>query len=173
MNQAYHRVNQFFLYLRARVTPEDEALVASILPPKLLPLFKRQSPGEQKHSLKLMRWLAEKEPQQTELLQAALLHDSGKSQAPINLVERVEAVLVRWLLPGPYARWAQAEPRGWRKPFVTAVNHPAWGADLAAQAGASALVVNLIRRHQDHTGARPVTEEDRLLDLLQQAERQP
>jgi hypothetical protein len=173
MNQAYHRVNQFFLYLRARITPEEEARVASILPPKLLPLFKRQSPGEQKHSLKLMLWLAEKEPHQTELLQAALLHDSGKSLAPINLVERVEAVLVRWLLPGPYARWAQAEPRGWRKPFVTAVNHPEWGAKQAAQAGAPELVVNLIRRHQEDMSTPPLTEEDRLLDLLQQAEKQP
>jgi hypothetical protein len=107
MNQARHRVGQFFLYLRARPTPEDKALVESILPPALLPLFQRQSPGEQKHSLKLMRWLAEREPQQTELLQAALLHDVGKSLAPINLVERVAAVLVRWLLPGSYARWGR------------------------------------------------------------------
>ena len=171
MNQARHRVGQFFLYLSAQLTPEDEALVKSILPPALLPLFRRQSAGEQKHSLKLARWLAKREPGQAELLQAALLHDVGKSVAPINLLERVEAVLVRRLLPGPYARWAQAEPRGWRKPFVTAVNHPAWGADLAAQAGASPLVVSLIRRHQDLKRA-PVTEEDRLLRLLQQSEDQ-
>jgi putative nucleotidyltransferase with HDIG domain len=173
MNQARHRVGQFFLYLRAQPTPEDEASVKAVLPPALLALFHRQSPGEQKHSLKVMRWLADKAPHQTELLQAALLHDVGKSLAPINLVERVEAVLVRWLLPGPYARWAEAPPRGWRKPFVTAVKHPAWGADLAAQAGAPPLVVNLIRRHQDPEGAPVVTEEDRLLELLQQAESQP
>jgi hypothetical protein len=55
---------------------------------------------------------------------------------------------------------------------VTAVNHPAWGADLAAQAGASARVVNLIRRHQE-LKLKVVTEEDRLLDLLQRAEEQP
>ena len=59
-----------------------------------------------------MRWLAERGFTRLELLQAALLHDVGKSSAPINLAERVEAVLVRWLLPGCYARWAQAEPRG-------------------------------------------------------------
>jgi hypothetical protein len=172
MNQARHRVSQFFLYLGAQLTPEDEALVESILPPNLLPLFRRQSPGEQKHSLKVMRWLKAEAPQPPELLQAALLHDVGKSVAPINLVERVEAVVVRWLLPGPYYRWARSEPRGWRKPFVTAVNHPAWGADLAAAAGAPALVVNLIRRHQDHK-LTVVTEEDRLLRRLQQAEEQP
>ena len=172
MNQARHRVGQFFLYLGARLTPEDEALVASILPSTLLPLFHRQSAGEQKHSLKVTRWLAKRAPHQAELLQAALLHDVGKSVAPINLVERVEAVLVRWFVPGLYKRWAEAEPRGWRKPFVTAVNHPAWGADLAAQAGASPRVVTLIRRHQE-LKLKVVTEEDRLLELLQRAEEQP
>ncbi len=172
MNQARHRVGQFFLYLGARLTPEDEALVASILPSTLLPLFRRQSAGEQKHSLKVMRWLAQRAPHQTELLQAALLHDVGKSLAPINLVERVEAVLVRWFVPGFYRRWAEAEPRGWHKPFVTAVHHPAWGADLAAKAGAPPRVVALIRRHQE-LKPMAITEEDRLLDLLQQAEKQP
>lgn len=172
MNQARHRVGQFFLYLGARLTAEDEAQAASMLPSALLVLFHRQSAGEQKHSLKVMRWLAQRAPHQTELLQAALLHDVGKSLAPINLVERVEAVLVRWFVPGLYRRWAEAEPRGWRKPFVTAVNHPAWGADLAAQAGAPPRVVALIRRHQE-LKLKVVTEEDRLLDLLQQAERQP
>lgn len=172
MNRARHRVGQFFLYLRARRTPEDEALVAAILPPALAALFGRMSAGEQLHSLKVMRLLRERGHTQPELLQAALLHDVGKSVAPINLLERVEAVLVRWLLPGRYARWAQAEPRGWRKPFVTAVNHPAWGADLAARAGAPARVVNLIRRHQDFDGV-VETDEDRWLELLQQAEDEP
>jgi len=172
MNQARHRVSQFFLYLGAELTREDEALAASILPSGLLTLFHRQSVGEQKHSLKVTRWLAQRMPHEAELLQAALLHDAGKSVAPINLMERVEAVLVRWLLPGLYARWAGAPPRGWRKPFVTAVNHPVWGADLAAQAGASTRVVSLIRRHQELT-FKVVTEEDRLLALLQQAEKQP
>jgi hypothetical protein len=97
------------------------------------------------------------------------LHDVGKSAAPINLFERVEAVLVRWLMPGLYERWAQAEPQGWRKPFVTATRHPDWGAALAEEAGAPPLVVNLIRRHQTDRFT-PVSEEDQLLSLLQKAE---
>ena len=171
MNQARHRVGQFFLYLSARLTAEDKALVAEILPPALAALFGRMAVGEQFHSLKVMRWLRAHGHGQPELLQAALLHDVGKSVAPINLIERVEAVLVRWLWPGAYARWAQAAPRGWRKPFVTAVQHPDWGADLAAQAGASARVIYLIRRHQTFADP-PVTDEDGLVDLLQQAEKE-
>ncbi len=169
MNQVRHRVGQFFLYLRARPTSDDRALVDATLPPALAALFGRMAPGEQLHCLRVMRWLAGQGHCQPELLQAALLHDVGKSVAPISLLERVEAVLVRWLLPSRYARWAQAEPRGWQRPFVTATQHPEWGARLAAQAGAAPLVVSLIRRHQVER-LRPVTEEDRILALLQLAE---
>jgi hypothetical protein len=169
MNQARHRVGQFFLYLRARRTAADWELVKAVLLPAQAVLFGRMTPGEQIHSLKVMRWLAAHGYNRPELLQAALLHDVGKSAAPINLVERVEAVLVRWLMPGFYKRWAQAEPQGWRKPFVTATRHPDWGADLAAEAGAPPLVVSLIRRHQVRCFT-AVTEEDRLLSLLQEAE---
>ncbi len=166
-----HRIRQFFLYLFARVTPADQALIDSVLPPALATLYGRMAPGEQLHCLKVVRWLTAHGHMRPELLQAALLHDVGKSQAPINLAERVEAVLVRRFLRPYYDRWAQAEPRGWRKPFVTAVQHPDWGADLAAAAGAPPLVVNLIRRHQA-PDFKPVTEEDHLLDLLQHAEKQ-
>ena len=170
MKQVRHRISQFFLYLRAQPTPADLALVEATLPPALRALFGRMTLGEQVHSLKVMRWLKAHGFDRSELLQAALLHDVGKSAAPINLIERVEAVVVRWLLPRQYARWAGAEPRGWRKPFVTATQHPAWGADLAAQAGAAPLVVSLIRRHQEEERP-PLTDEDRLSDLLHQAER--
>ena len=39
--------------------------------------------------------------------------------------------------------------RIWRRPFIIAERHPAWGAEMAAQAGASPLAVALIRQHQD------------------------
>ena len=37
----------------------------------------------------------------------------------------------------------------WLRPFIIAERHPAWGAEMAAQVGASPLAVALIRRHQD------------------------
>jgi hypothetical protein len=43
--------------------------------------------------------------------------------------------------------WGQGQPRGLRRPFVVATQHPAWGADLSAAAGASARTCDLIRRH--------------------------
>lgn len=170
MSPARRRFFQFFSYLWARVTPADTALAAELLPPPLAALFGRMAPGEQVHCLRVLRILKEAGQTQPDLLQAALLHDVGKSLAPINIFERVLAVLARRLCPRRYALWAQAEPRGWRKAFVTAVQHPGWGADLAARAGAPTRVVNLIRRHQAKDIV-PVTEEDRLVVLLQNADR--
>lgn len=37
----------------------------------------------------------------------------------------------------------------WCRPFIVAEKHPAWGAEMAVQAGASPLAVDLIRRHQE------------------------
>jgi hypothetical protein len=45
--------------------------------------------------------------------------------------------------------------RNWRRPFIIAERHPAWGAEMAAQAGASPLAVAIIRRHQDELGPGP------------------
>jgi hypothetical protein len=36
-----------------------------------------------------------------------------------------------------------------RRAFVVAERHPGWGAEMVAEAGASRMVVALIRRHQD------------------------
>jgi hypothetical protein len=59
---------------------------------------------------------------------------------------------------------------GWRRAFVVAVQHPQWGADLAAKAGASPLAVALIRRHQEQQGSLGEADagsEDSLLARLQ------
>jgi hypothetical protein len=76
-------------------------------------------------------------------------------------------VAASWALPAHAARWgARPEARGWRRAFATAAHHPVWGADLAAQAGAAPLTVDLIRRHQARLERRE-TPADELLALLQ------
>jgi len=68
-------------------------------------------------------------------------------------------VLVKNLLPGTFQRWgASGDILGWKRIFVVAEQHPAWGAEMAALAGASQLTVNLIRRHQERSS--PVSKAD-------------
>lgn len=131
-------------------------------------LFLRQQPSEQHHSLRIYERLLAQDERAPELLTAALLHDVGKSRVPLRPWERAVVVLVNAVAPELGRRWGEGEPHGWRRPFVTAAQHPVWGAELACQAGAAPLTVSLIRRHQDapRSGG-PLGSEDRLLRALQ------
>ncbi len=156
MTSARQRVGQFFHYLKnSPLAPADRAEVRRVLPPRLAALFERMTPGEQAHSLRVLR-AVRAEAGEVELpaglLQAALLHDVGKSRAPLGLLGRVAVVLAGRLLPAHSRRWGQGRPRGWRRPFVTAAQHAAWGAELCAQAGADPLAVRLVRQHQTAEG---------------------
>ena len=173
MRRARYRLGQFFTHLWPRpLTAAERAEVEGVLGAGLAQLFRRQTAGEQAHSLRVMRTVTNAGglyAARRELLQAALLHDVGKSAAPLSLVERAVVVLVRRLAPGAARRWGEGEPRGWRRPFVTALRHAEWGADLCAEAGAPPLTVDLIRRHQTPL-AQAASPEDEMLAALQAAD---
>lgn len=170
MSQALYRAQQFLHYWQPPpLTATDEAQVAVVLPPPLLALFQRMTVGEQAHSLNVLRALQAQGHTAPELLQAALLHDVGKCLAPLTLVDRVVIVLGQRLFKRRVAHWSAGAPRGWRKPFVVAAQHPAWGADLAAQAGATPTVVALIRHHATPM-QQPQTPAEHWLAALQQAD---
>ncbi len=173
MRRARYRLGQFCSHLRPRsLTPAEKAEVESVLGAGLAQLFRRQTAGEQAHSLRVMRSVVHAGgpyAARRELLQAALLHDVGKSVAPLSLADRALVVLARRLTPGAARRWGQDEARGWRRPFVTALCHADWGADLCAEAGALPLTVDLIRRHQTPL-AKTASPEDEMLAALQAAD---
>jgi len=135
-------------------------------------LFCKQQPAEQRHSLKIYERLVAQDENSPELLVAALLHDVGKSRSPLRLWERALVVLVQAASADLVRRWGDGverdAERGWRRPFVVAVQHPAWGAEMARAAGAAPLTVNLILRHQDAPlPSREAGQEERLLLVLQ------
>jgi len=117
-------------------------------------LFLRQQPAEQAHSLEVFFQLIEQGEDSPDLLAAALLHDAGKSRFPLRLWERAEVVIGKALFPAWVEKWGESGARGWKRPFVIAARHAQWGAEMADEAGASALTVRLIRRHQDSIGGK-------------------
>ncbi|MFM8320538.1 MAG: HD domain-containing protein [Chloroflexota bacterium] len=168
MKRAIYRVRQFLAALRAAPGAADLEQLREALSPPLLDLFCSMQAGEQAHSLQVYRRLRADGAANPHLLAAALLHDVGKTRSPLRLWQRAAVVLAQALIPARARRWGQGHPHGWKRPFVTAAQHPAWGAEQAAAAGAAPLVVALIRRHQDPPPASgPATEEDRLLLWLQ------
>ena len=86
---------------------------------------------------------------------AALLHDVGKSLHTLHLWERIVIVLGKTIYPQGVKAWGQGEPQGFLRPFVISDKHPDWGAEMAAQAGASQLTVSIIRRHQEPQNISP------------------
>lgn len=107
---------------------------------------------EQHHSIDLCRALEAEDYCDPHLLAAALLHDVGKTVVVPRLWERVGVVLGEHFFPVRAEAWSRSAPEGWQRGFVVRRCHPAWGAEMAEEAGASPRVVELIRKHHSPPG---------------------
>jgi hypothetical protein len=170
-----YRLRQFWSALYAQPSGGDLEEVSSLLTTAQMALFRQMHRSEQAHSIQVMRAVSQAsqgipdEPRR-DLLGAALLHDVGKSRYPVRLWERVIIVLSKAFLPRQARHWGEGQLSGWRRPFVVARQHAAWGAQMAQEAGISPLAATLIRRHQDPPPNPGGDLEDRLLGLLQAAD---
>ncbi|KAF0109340.1 MAG: hypothetical protein FD146_384 [Anaerolineaceae bacterium] len=160
-----YRSRQFRRALLTTRRPVTDDLLRPRLSPAQIFLFRRMQPSEQAHAFQVYERLTAAGQTDPHLLAAALLHDAGKVLAPLSPLDRALVVLARHFLPEAARRWGSGDPCGLRRPFVTAAQHPAWGADLAAAAGASPRACGLIRRHQDVPAA-----DDALLAALQEVD---
>ena len=166
-----YRLAQFWHNISATPLPEAVRVeITAHLSDREEQLFRRYSHSDQWHVCRVFYALREEGHTHPDLLTAALLHDVGKTRLPLTVWERSLGVLGEALLPGKTAVWGQSSGRGWKRPFAVKQQHPFWGAEMAAAAGSRPLTVSLIRRHQEPLPETAVTEEDRLLRLLQWAD---
>jgi putative nucleotidyltransferase with HDIG domain len=171
-NRAAYRIRQFWHAINAGYLSQSALEeVSAILNSAQLELFYSQSSIVQQHSYRVMRLLRVSGNDDNDLLEAALLHDVGKTKMPVKWWERPFVVLVQSLIPTLSATWASGPPESWRRPFVVQAKHAEWGAEMAEAAMSSATTVTLIRRHQDPAEwAVGMEREDRLLRMLQWAD---
>lgn len=168
-----YRVWQVWQALFARPDAEELQIARKILSPTLWDLFTTLQPGEQAHSLNILCELQRLGESDSELLIAALLHDTGKSVRPLRLWERIWIVIHKRFFRSENSFQTTLAPEQvldlpfWRQPLAVAAFHPAWGARMASERGASDLVVELIAAHQDQMPFAAGTRAARFLTVLQ------
>jgi hypothetical protein len=194
MHPALYRVSQFFAAIKARLpawaggvtislTAADQMLLASVMPTRSQQrLFARMPANDQRHAIAVARTLQEAGYSQPALLQAALLHDAGKSMGQ-PILHRVLIVLFEAFWPVALQRLSTpgSTESGihnslidnvpfWRRPFVIHARHPAIGAAWAEAVDCEPVAIELIARHQDKLTGQPTNETDELLAALQWAD---
>jgi putative nucleotidyltransferase with HDIG domain len=168
-----YRARQFLLALRVEPLTESELASAfAVLNPKQMTLFLRLQLSEQRHAIRVLETLTGQGETHPDLLTAALLHDIGKTRVPLCLWERIFIVLGKKLFPARVKRLGQRSTLGWRRAFVVAENHPAWGAEMAAEADTSPRAVKLIHNHQEKLSGEIDSKDMNLLWVLQNADNQ-
>ena len=138
------RVGQFVSHVRARVTPEEEAIVDRVLPPRAAVLFRAMPVADRRHGLDVAARLRRAGHDDADLLAAALLHDAGKGDR-MALWHRVAGVLIESVSPSALRRLASADRRSWRHPFHLYLHHDAISAERAVGAGCSPRAGAFIR----------------------------
>ncbi len=114
-----------------------------------LTLFEKMDKTDQKHAIAVLQTIRNWGELNSSLLQAALLHDVGKSLGQ-PLFHRVLIVLLATFMPKILHKFGNASLNcvAWRRPFVIHAKHHEIGATWAREAGCDELVVCLIRHHQ-------------------------
>jgi hypothetical protein len=139
-----YRVGQFIGHVRARVTPEEEAFVARVLPAKAASLFAAMPIADRRHGLDVAERLLRRGERDPDLVAAALLHDVAKGHR-MRLWHRVAGVLLQAVAPRFLGRLASAQQRSWRYPFHLYLHHTPMSAEAARAAGCSDRCAAFIR----------------------------
>ncbi|MBI1801478.1 MAG: hypothetical protein HYR71_07610 [Chloroflexi bacterium] len=170
MTKTLRRLQQFAQALQAEVQSAERLILSEYLDAAQRALFERMAVSDQRHSLDLLYALRDAGESDESVLQAALLHDLGKADAPLRLLHRVIHVVAGKALPGAWAAFCASPRRDWRHPFYVLACHAELGAQKASQAGCSAEVVALIRHHQHPITAQVPPSLQRKLRVLQTAD---
>ena len=159
-----------------RHTP-DVQMAAQFLSQSQLALFRSLPRMEQRHALNVLTdALAQPIPSEDsraldDLAVAALLHDCGKLRYPVRVWQKTLPVVIHKLSPRLFNRMAAQDAKNlfWRG-FVVKAHHPAWGAQLASEAGVTERTLWLITHHQDAHGQWDAHPHAALLRALQTAD---
>ena len=137
----WHLARRFLsVAFAADLRADEQMWVAHHLGPGSLRLFWLQPVPDRRHSHDVARWVADRLPERTDLIVAALLHDVGKRHSALGAIGRTWATLLRWVRLPESAR------------FSRYTRHGPIGAEELAAMGHSGIVVAFAAHHHE---ARP------------------
>ena len=145
---AGHLVRRFFGSLAARrLTPDEEAWVASHLLASEAELWSRMGRADRRHSLGVAQRseAALGDAATRPVMAAALLHDAGKVEAHLGTYGRVMATLSA-KAAGRDTADAWSQTRGITRRIGLYLRHEELGADLLRLAGSDPLTIALVER---------------------------
>jgi hypothetical protein len=123
-------------------------------------LFRRLTPGDQRHALAVYAAAQDAWPEDSSLHVAALLHDVGKGRP--GLADRTRLTLAKALAPWLLLRW-QSYPRESRRGRIAGLaGDTEASARLAELAGSHADVVDTLRSYgfREHASGRRLADLD-------------
>jgi hypothetical protein len=127
-----HLVRRFLGFLTARpLSPAEQLFVSDSLDAGLRRLFYTQRLEDQRHAFDVASRVAD----DPDLIEAALLHDIGKTAVHLGAIERSLATL-----------WAMTSLPIWGE-WLSYRDHGPIGADLLEEHGAGILAVSFTRYH--------------------------
>ncbi|MEM6284089.1 MAG: hypothetical protein AAF787_17990 [Chloroflexota bacterium] len=149
---AIYRFTQGVRALVAFTQSVDYTLPQRYLSDEMLAVFKQMTPGEQLHSIRVLRAILNQQASTPhDLAVAALMHDCGKVRYPLSVYGKSIAVVMRRALPPLYHYGSERNPQRdvWARPFVVAAYHPLWSGETLRECGGSERATWLVTHHQE------------------------
>ena len=147
VSRPLYRARQFVAALHPRLDAAERDEARALLGERLFALFGSMERRDQRHCLDVYRRLGDSGCADADLLAAALLHDAGKGRLAgprVRLWQRVVYVLLEAASTGVLERAGGG--------LGVLHRHAEVGAELAAAAGASPAVVEMIGEHERREG---------------------
>ncbi len=143
----FYRIKQFFWSLSSDINEEDEKYVANILNNDELKLFKKLAKSEQKHCINVSKdveILCEKQGVSSEVLvKISLLHDIGKIQKSVNVINKSIIVILNSITKGRIKKFTNI------KDIDVYYNHGKMGVEILKKYGYSSRFLYLIENHHN------------------------
>lgn len=156
-----YRIKQFYWAMTSKITSEDKDFLKEYLNEYEINLFAKLAVYEQKHCIKIAQNVKKTCPTNQRLIKVALLHDIGKIDKPLNLLEKSIIVVLDNLFKNKIKKYQNI------KIIDSYYNHGENGYKILKGYGYDERFLYLVKNHHNNDIIR-----DKELNILKQYDNQ-